>query len=205
MSRHDPTETNENIGKMSTPGAPKGNVNALRHGARSARILEGDAPPAGCAQIKRAAARFRAALETAVVAKRGQIGIPDAAAIHNAYRCEVRARLLGRWLRQATELDPKDADEATTGRPEATVEATTTETTTDAQGRVKTLTRKLRRGLPIETRMQILRDIASATEARDRAIARLRLDDEPATGKLSYIDALTDPNPTEPPTDDPTE
>lgn len=172
-------------------GAPRGNQNALRHGAGNVgRILEADRPPKGCGYILRGARTFRMALEAAVVERHGQISIPHAAAIHSAMRAETRARLLARWLREAAALDPKAAEGAT-GPLEATVEAVETETVPMPSGKTKTITRRVKKGLSIEQRQRILADIANATEQRDRAIARLRLDDEPAHGGLTYIDALT--------------
>ena len=157
-------------------GAPPKNLNAMTHGAR--RVLEGDKLPPGCAYLRRSVNGFRQALEAETLAKHGGVSMTQAAAINAAVRAETRARLLSRWLRQAASADEVGAiPGAIDGPAETTTEATIAETRA-SDGKTTTIAKWLRKGLPIETRIKLLADIAAATESRDRAIGRLRLDEE---------------------------
>jgi hypothetical protein len=82
-------------------GAPVNNKNATRHG-----LTLGSALPKGTAYISRSIVRFRLALEAAVVAARGAVGLYEAAAIQTACRWERHALLAQRWLRVEKQLDP---------------------------------------------------------------------------------------------------
>jgi hypothetical protein len=65
--------------------------------------------------------------------------------------------------------------------------------------------KRIRNGLTLTDRLGILQRIAASTEARDRAIARLKLDDAEAQGgRLSYVEALALPPPEFPAPDAPT-
>ena len=75
-------------------GAPIGNGNAVRHGLTVGRL------PKGAAYIARETAKFRGALERAVMDKTGgDVSLVDAAAIQTAIRWERHALLAQRWLR----------------------------------------------------------------------------------------------------------
>lgn len=79
----------------SKAGAKVGNVNAQRHGLRSAEL------PKGCRYIERTADRLRLDLESEVCGRHGSIGTYRAALIQSACRHEKRASLCERWLRLA--------------------------------------------------------------------------------------------------------
>ena len=74
-------------------GAPKNNRNSLRHGLRASR-LPGDAK-----HIEQSTDRLRRELEDAVLARRSEMSLRDAALVQSACRHERRALLLERWLR----------------------------------------------------------------------------------------------------------
>jgi hypothetical protein len=135
-----------------TKGARAGNTNAQRHGLRSSRL------PKGCASITNSTGELRASLE-AELRTRGPINTYQAALVQSAIRHESRAQLLARWLRLATDAE-------TTSEGQTTKMATGSETSTQ--------TRK--QGLGVLDKASLLRDISAATDARDKCIERLGLD-----------------------------
>ena len=74
-------------------GAPRGNVNAMRHGLRS-----GSDPP-GCSYITRQASEFRQSLEAKVLAKTGEIDVYESSLIHTAVSWLKHGLKCRRWLR----------------------------------------------------------------------------------------------------------
>ena len=64
------------------------------------------------------------------------------------------------------------------GPPQLTTEAVEVETIQLANGRVRTITRRIKNGLPLDQRLKIMADIGAAVAARDAALARLKLDDD---------------------------
>ncbi len=84
-------------------GARIANKHALRHGLTTGSL------PSGCAYVTRETNKLRCALEEAVIALRGEVGLADAAAINSAVRWERHAMLAQRWLR----VDVGDMDAST--------------------------------------------------------------------------------------------
>ncbi|MGE0760613.1 MAG: hypothetical protein AB7O38_26615 [Pirellulaceae bacterium] len=82
-------------------GAPAGNGNAVRHGLTAGTL------PKGAAYIARSTGQFRTALEGAIVERKGEISLHDAAVIQTAIRWERHALLVQRWLRrELADLSP---------------------------------------------------------------------------------------------------
>ena len=84
-------------------GAPKENVNAIRHGLTSGNL------PKGAKYIQHQMDRLRRQLEAAVIEAKGQVTLSDAAAIQSAIRWERHSALALRWLRvEGDKLKPTD-------------------------------------------------------------------------------------------------
>ena len=81
--------------------APLDNRNAIRHGLRTGKL------PPKCGYITRTTNQLRHSLENHIFETRGQISLPDSAAIQTAVRWERHAMLCQRWLR--LECDGMDA------------------------------------------------------------------------------------------------
>ncbi len=98
-----PTGANSPAKPRGKGGAPKGSCNAIRHGLRCGQL------PKDAKYIEHRLNAFRRTLETAVMAVRGEVTIPDAANIQTAIRWERHACLAQRWLtKQFDELKPVD-------------------------------------------------------------------------------------------------
>ena len=83
-------------------GPPKGNENALRHGLKSGKL------PKDARYIEHQMNGLRRTLEDAVVAARGEVTIPGAAAIQTAVKWERHGALCLRWLRvEGDKLKPE--------------------------------------------------------------------------------------------------
>jgi len=83
-------------------GARPGNANTMRHGLKAGKL------PADAKFIEIRLNIVRRELEAAVVAVKGQVSIPDAAAIQTCIRWERHAALAQRWLtKQYDELKPE--------------------------------------------------------------------------------------------------
>lgn len=116
----------------------------MKHGIYS--FLAIGRAPHGCQYVFRLIGQFKQALEFAVAAKHGEIGLYHAALIQTACRHEGRAQLLTRWLRKG-EAELSYAD-----------------------------------------RLSTLKEIGAASDARDKALKALRLDD--ADDGASILDQL---------------
>lgn len=92
-TQQQPAETQQPSRKR--VGGQPGNINAQRHGLRSS------SPGKGNRAIERDSWAFRGSIERAVFLVKGAISVVDACTISRAVRCEVRARLCGRWLEKA--------------------------------------------------------------------------------------------------------
>lgn len=86
-----PPETKRKRGKSA--GAPKGNLNAIRHG------LTVQGFPPGCTYIEKQVASFRATLHVAVEQVRGEIGVFEAACCQTAVEWHTHALKARRWMR----------------------------------------------------------------------------------------------------------
>lgn len=75
-------------------GAPQANRNAMRHGLRAGML------PKGAAYIKRECDTMRREIETAVLARHGEVDLYRAALIQTAMRWERHGMLVQRWLRK---------------------------------------------------------------------------------------------------------
>lgn len=73
--------------------APPKNRNATRHGLRAASL------PKGASYIARATSELRRAVEDAVLSRKGEISVVDAATVQTVMRFERHAMLCQRWLR----------------------------------------------------------------------------------------------------------
>lgn len=82
-------------GKPGRSGPPKGNGNALRHGLKAGQL------PKDAKYIEYRLNAFRRTLEQAVLSAKGEVNIPDAAAIQTCLRWERHACLAQRWLVKA--------------------------------------------------------------------------------------------------------
>ena len=80
-------------GKPGRSGPPVGNSNALRHGLKAGKL------PKDAKHIEYQTNDLRRTLEAAVMAVRGEVTIPDAAAIQTAMKWERHGALCLRWLR----------------------------------------------------------------------------------------------------------
>lgn len=109
--------------------APKENINALRHGLRTATL------PKGCKYIEGAMQTFRMRLEDMIYDRHQGISVYQAAVIHSAVRHERRGMLSERWLR------------------------------------------KEGGSLSLPDRLGLLREISNATDARDKCLKSLGLDE----------------------------
>lgn len=78
-------------------GGQPGNQNARRHGLRSTSLTK------ETRYIEHVIGRVRSNIEQAVVKQKGEVSILDAALIQSLCRHEMRAMLLGRWLRELME------------------------------------------------------------------------------------------------------
>lgn len=133
-------------------GAPAGNRNSIRSGLKS--FVIGRFPP-GCSYIARQAHLLRRQLRAAVTAQDGATTVWSESVISSACTHEARRLLLQRWLREA------DASKSTTKAMKE-------------NGRAVSITEKS--GLGIMERASILDRISAATDARDRCIRQLGLD-----------------------------
>ncbi len=112
-------------------GPAVGNTNSLRHGLKAGKL------PKDARYIEHQMNSLRRTLESAVMAARGEVTIPDAAAIQTAVKWERHGALCLRWLRvEGDKLKP-------------------------------------------EQRLAFSREIAKASDSRDRAIAALGLNEAP--------------------------
>lgn len=82
-------------GKKGRSGPPKGNANNLRHGLRAGQL------PRDAKYIEYRLNAFRRTLEQTVLAAKGEVTLPDAAAIQTCLRWERHACLAQRWLVKA--------------------------------------------------------------------------------------------------------
>lgn len=90
------------VGKTGRSGPPKGNANNLRHGLKAGKL------PADAKYIEIRLNIVRRNLEQTVIAAKGEISLPDAAAIQTCIRWERHAALAQRWLtKQYEELKPE--------------------------------------------------------------------------------------------------
>lgn len=86
------------------PVTATNNDKRYRHG-----LTIGAKLPAGAGYVARTTGQFRTALESAVVAAKGEITLIDAASIQSAVRWERHALLCQRWLvKEAAELSAGD-------------------------------------------------------------------------------------------------
>ncbi len=74
-------------------GAPRGNVNAMRHGLRSG------SDPKGCSYIGKQAGEFRQSLEAKVLARAGEIDVYESSLIHTAVSWLKHGLKCRRWLK----------------------------------------------------------------------------------------------------------
>lgn len=74
-------------------GAPKGNLNAVRHG------LTVQGFPPGCTYIQKQVASFRGALEAAIERVRGEMGVFEVACCQTAVEWHTHALKARRWIR----------------------------------------------------------------------------------------------------------
>jgi hypothetical protein len=81
-------------GKPGRSGPPKGNRNNLRHGLKAGNL------PKGCRGIENHVNILRREIEDAIIAKKGEVGITDAATVHTIVRWERHAMLCTYWLRK---------------------------------------------------------------------------------------------------------
>jgi hypothetical protein len=89
--------------RCGTKGAPIGNNNACRHGLKGGKL------PKDCKFIEQRVNHFRRQVETAVLAQKGDIDLPDAAAVNTACRWEKHSCLAHRWLvKQWDVLKPEE-------------------------------------------------------------------------------------------------
>ncbi len=82
-------------GKPGRSGAPRENINAIRHGLKAGQL------PKDAKYIEYRLNAFRRTLEQAVLGARGEVTIPDAATIQTCLRWERHACLAQRWLVKA--------------------------------------------------------------------------------------------------------
>lgn len=78
-------------------GAPRGNVNAQRHGMRGGTL------PKGCRYIEHRVNTLRREVEAAILEAKGEIGIVDAAAVNSILKWERHGLLAAHWLRHEAE------------------------------------------------------------------------------------------------------
>src|SRR5665213_1720296 len=83
-------------------GAPKRNVNRLRHGKYG--FLQSGMLPAGARYIGRRIIKFSDFLTTTMHERTGEVSVYAAALIQTACRHESRASLLTKWLRDEKDL-----------------------------------------------------------------------------------------------------
>lgn len=82
-------------------GAPQGNTNSVRHGLRSGNL------PKGLTWAARRINVFRKVIEDALIAKKGEVNLTDAATINTLVRYERHAILANHWLaKEAENLNP---------------------------------------------------------------------------------------------------
>lgn len=90
-------------GKKGRSGAPKGNQNSSRHYLHAGKL------PPNLQYIEHRINNFRRHLETQLIAKKGEVGIVDAAAINSACKWERHGILAQHWLRhEAEKLNASD-------------------------------------------------------------------------------------------------
>lgn len=152
--------------------APKGNVNAMRHGLRCASL------PPGCKYIEDSANRIRRELEAAVAERHGEIDIYHGALIQSVVRHETRAMLLYRWLRQT---EPKQTSTASMSERNGNKTTSGSKSTTS--------------GLSIMERASLMKDISTATDSRDKCIERLGLSRPIESDAWRVLDVPADAQP----------
>jgi len=97
------TEKRRFCGKKGRSGPPLGSCNAIRHGLKAGQL------PKDAKYIEWRLNAFRRTLEAAVLAKKNEVTITDAAFIQTAIRWERHGCLAQRWLRKKyEELKPAE-------------------------------------------------------------------------------------------------
>lgn len=87
-------------------GAPRGNLNAVKHGTYS--FLTTGSLPKGGSYIRKLIGQLKRQLEASVLEAHGEISLPHAARIQSVVRHEARCLLLARYVRQdGLELDTR--------------------------------------------------------------------------------------------------
>ena len=90
-------------GKKGRSGAPRDNRNGMRHGLKAGQL------PKDAKYIEIRLNTFRRTLEDAVIKAKGEVNLPDAAAIQTCIRWERHGCLAQRWLtKKYDELKPLD-------------------------------------------------------------------------------------------------
>jgi hypothetical protein len=134
-------------------GAPVANRNRIHSGLQS--FVLGRYPP-GCSYISKHGHLLRRQLRSAVTAKHSSTSVWSEALIASAVQHEMRRLLLLRWLRLAD--DPQTTRKSSS---KAGLSVSVSET----------------RGLSVMERVSILDRIGAATDARDRCLKNLQLDE----------------------------
>ncbi|MEQ9379402.1 MAG: hypothetical protein RJP95_00955 [Pirellulales bacterium] len=101
LNMHSPGTPNT----LQTPpksGAPKGNVNAIRHGLVAGSL------PKKCGYVQRLTKEFRDDLAQAVNEAKGELSITDVCFVDTASRWQRHGLLAQRWLRRESETMSHD-------------------------------------------------------------------------------------------------